>query len=230
MPLNQGKGTKALCKIEAAFPQSLSSCSAQARPGWLRSRLWSPDLLSLLRAALIPLERGHGAVPWAWGSAEMQLEVGAGAPWAQAPQSGARPRQAPAPRQGLHLLWMDNFCWLTGVLGRSPFVKLMTGRSCLGQRLSNDLLCDCSANITKEPKSLPSSRAPWGWQCSNAELFLLPEMNLTGSSFFHFLISNYRIVLEHADFIISFLRTERSETFPDIGTVKEFDFRHCWLP
>lgn len=60
------------------------------------------------------------------------------------------------PLKGFNFLWMYNFCWLTGVLGRSPFVKLMTGRSCLGQRLSNDLLCDSdSTNITKEPK-IPS--------------------------------------------------------------------------
>lgn len=66
-------------------------------------------------------------------------------------------RQAPRdPLKGFNFLWMYNFCWLTGVLGRSPFVKLMTGRSCLGQRLSNDLLCDRdSANMTKEPK-IPS--------------------------------------------------------------------------
>lgn len=66
-------------------------------------------------------------------------------------------RRAPRdPLKGFNFLWMYNFCWLTGVLGRRPFVKLMTGRSCLGQRLSNHHLCDCkSANITKEPK-IPS--------------------------------------------------------------------------
>lgn len=152
---------------------------------------------------------GNGAwgCPWVWGSTESRLVLC----WStcehrlawlcshscQGEQHlEAGPHQAPRdPRKGLHFLWMYNFCWLTGVLGRRPFVKLMAGRSCLGQRLSNDLLCGCnSANITKEPKSLPSPRAPWRQQCSNTELFLLPKMNLTGSSFFYFLISNYRVV------------------------------------
>lgn len=61
----------------------------------------------------------------------------------------------------------------------------MIGRSCLGQRLSDDLLCGSdSANITEEPKIPFLSLNSMEQQHSNTKLFRLLERNFTGPVFF----------------------------------------------
>lgn len=91
--------------------------------------------------------------------------------------------------------------------------------------------------VTATVQILPGNQIPSLMQGSLGEAVLkhrtLPVARAESyrflTAFFLFFNLELQSVLEHAEFIISSLRAERSEAFRDIR-IPEFGFCHCWLP
>lgn len=131
---------------------------------------------------------GAGAVPWAvWGAGWSPCEPRLG--WPSCPQE--QHWSPPRPSGGFALPVMWDFCCFTGVLGRSPSVELVTGRSCRGRGCQ--MISFVTAAVQIPPRNqnpFPHPGLPGGSRAQTQNSSCCQRWILQVPAFFCFLTSN----------------------------------------